>query len=322
VEEVAVGTVVPWRDAGQFGPGFEIGAEGQDRSPSEESPRAQFRAISPGFFAALGVPLIEGRDFDESDRKDSEMVVIVSQSLAERLFPSQSALNRYVMWTDPVMEFIDVSQGPRRIVGIVRDIDDEHVVPVPTATVYHPFEQEVWGGRLFVHTSTDPYALVPSVTQIVRDLSADQPVERAATLTDIRVDVLTPYRLNSLVFGGFAFVAVVIAIVGVAGVLAFSVSARTREFGIRLAMGSRPWDILTRVIAEGAVIAAAGVLVGATGGFGLARFFGGYVENVQMPGVLTVAASALLLLAAAIVASVLPAARAASVDVMETLRSE
>jgi putative ABC transport system permease protein len=323
VERVAVGTVVPWRDAGEFGPGFEFSAEGHDRAPGDESPRANLRAISPGFFAALGVPLVAGRDFNDADRSDAETVVIVSQTLAERLFPNENAINRHIMWTDPVMEFIGISTKPRRIVGVVGDIDDEHVVPVPTLTVYHPFEQqEIWGGRLFVHANTDPYPLVPAVTRIVRGLAADQPVERAATLDDVRVEVLTPYRLNTLVFGGFAFVAVAIAVVGVAGVLAFSVSARMREFGIRLAIGSRPRDILTRVVAEGAVIAVAGVAAGAAGGFVLARLLGSYIQDVQMPGVLTVAASAALLLAAAIIASAVPAARAARVDVMETLRSE
>lgn len=323
VEHVAVGTLVPWRDAGQLGPGFEFSAEGHDQAPGDESPRAGLRVISPGFFAALGVPILAGRDFNDADRADAESVVIVSRTLAERMFGTEAAVNRHVMWTDPVMEFIDISAKPRRIVGVVGDIDDEHVVPVPTLTVYHPFEQqEVFGGRLFIHTSTDPYPLVPSVTRIVRGLSADQPVERAATLDDVRMEVLTPYRLNTLVFGGFAFVAVAIAVVGVAGVLAFTVSARTREFGIRMAIGSRPRDILARVIVEGTVIAVAGVAAGGAGGFALTRLLGSYVQDVQMPGAFTVAASAVLLLAAAIVASAVPAARAARVDVMQTLRSE
>src|SRR5204862_1954637 len=127
-----------------------------------------------------------------------------------------------------------------------------------------PFEQqEVWGGRLFVHTRTDPYALVPPITRLVRDLAADQPVERAATLEDVRAEVLAPDRLNTFVFGGFAAVALAIAVVGVAGGLAFSVSGRTREFGIRLAIGSQPRHLLTGVIAEGAVMASAGVAAGA-----------------------------------------------------------
>jgi predicted permease len=323
VNRVAVGTVVPWRDANSFGPGFEFWADGLDRAPGQENPRANFRTVSPGFFAALGVPLVSGRDFDDNDRRDGELVVIVSRSLAERLFPGREALGRGLVWTDPVMKFIDVSTKPRRIVGIAPDIDDEHVVPAPTLTVYHPFEQqEPWGGRLFVHASVDPYSLVPTVTRIVRDLSVDQPIERAATLSDVRTEVLTPYRLNTLVFGGFAFVAVVIAVVGVAGVLAFSVSARTREFGIRLAVGSRPRDLLKDVIAQGAVMAAAGVAVGVLGGVALARLAQSYLTEVQNPGALPIVGAAVLLLAAAVLASALPAARAARVDVMQALRSE
>jgi ABC-type antimicrobial peptide transport system permease subunit len=153
-------------------------------------------------------------------------------------------------------------------------------------------------------------------------MSADQPIERAATLEDVRAEVLTPDRLNTLVFGGFAIVALVIAVVGVAGVLAFSVSGRTREFGIRLAIGCQPRHLLTGVIAEGAVMASAGVVVGAAGGYALARLAGSYVQDVHVPGALPVLMSAIILLAAAVVASVWPAARAAKVDVLQALRSD
>src|SRR5271156_442206 len=132
-----------------------------------------FRTVSPGFFAALGVPIIAGRDFNDADRKNTEPVVIVSQSVAQRMFPGQDAVNHHIMWTDPVMKFIDVSTGPRRIVGISADVDDENVVPGATLTVYHPLDQEIGGGRLFVHTHADPYALVTPITRIIRDLSVD-----------------------------------------------------------------------------------------------------------------------------------------------------
>src|SRR5207302_3114838 len=178
------------------------------------------------------------------------------------------------------------------------------------------------GGSLFVHASTDPYAVVPAIARIVRDMSADQPVERAATLEDVRAEVLTPDRLNTLVFGGFAAVALAIAVVGVAGVLAFSVSGRTREFGIRLAIGSQPRHLLTGVIAEGVVMASAGVIAGAVCGFALARLAGSYFLDVHMPGAVPVIGSAVVLLAAAVVASVVPASRAARVDVMQALRSD
>jgi putative ABC transport system permease protein len=322
VERVAVGTVVPWRDAGAFGPGFQFTAEGYAKANGEEDPRARFRTISPGFFASLGVPIVAGRDFNESDRRSSEPVVIISQSVARRMFPTQDAVNRRLMWTDPVMQFIDVSPAPRRIVGVAADIDDENVVPGPAMSVYHPFEQEIGGGRLFVHARTDPYALVPPITRIVRELSADQPVEQAATLEDVRAEVLAPNRLNALVFGGFAAVALMIAVVGVAGVLAFSVSARTREFGIRLAVGSEPRHLLTRVLGEGAVIAASGILAGALAGIALAKFAGGYIQEIRIPGAVPIAGAAGVLIAAAVIASLMPAARASRVDVIQALRSE
>jgi putative ABC transport system permease protein len=322
VERAAVGTIVPWRDAGGFGPGFQFTAEGYAKADGEEDPRARFRTVSPGFFSALGVPLIAGRDFSDADRRDAEPVVIISQSLAQRMFPTQDALNRRLMWTDPVMQFIGVRTEPRRIIGIAADVDDENVVPGPAFSVYHPFEQEIGGGRLFVHANGDPYALVPSITRIIRELSADQPVERAATLEDIRAEVLAPERLNALVFGGFALVALTIAVVGVAGVLAFSVSARTREFGIRLAIGSAPQHLLIRVLKEGAVIAAAGIVAGAVGGLLLAQVAGAYIPDIRLPGALPLVASAAALAAAAVLASLMPAARASRIDVLQALRAE
>jgi ABC-type antimicrobial peptide transport system permease subunit len=133
---------------------------------------------------------------------------------------------------------------------------------------------------------------------------------------------VTPDRLNTIVFGGFAGVALLIAVVGVAGVLAFSVSGRTREFGIRLAIGSQPRELVGRVVAEGAVIAAIGIVIGMACGYGLMTLAQGWVTQTQAPGVLVLAGSAAVLMAAAVVASLMPAARAARVDVMQPLRSE
>jgi putative ABC transport system permease protein len=320
VEQVALGTVVPWRDPGFFAAQFMV--EGYRKANGEEDPRAQFRTVSPGFFSALGVRMIAGRDFSDADRRDGERVVIVSQSLAARMFPNLDAVNRKLMWTDPVTKFIGVSNDPRRIVGIVPDIDDENVVPVPTMTVYHPMEQEMNGGRLFVHAKMDPYTLVPSITRVIRDLASDQPVERPATLDDIRAEVLSPTRINALVFSGFAGVALAIAVVGVAGVLAFSVSSRTREFGVRLAIGSTPSALLVRVLKEGAIIGVSGIVTGVIGGVVLARVVSRFVTEVEMPGALPIAAAAAVLIAAAVCASLMPAARASRVDVISALRGD
>lgn len=320
VTRVALGTNVPWRDNGFFAAQFTV--DGYAKANGEEDPRARFRTVSPGFFQALGVPVIAGRDFTDNDRRGGERVVIISQSVAQRMFPGADAVNRYFRWTDPVIKFIDVSGDPRRIIGVVADLDDENVVPGAAMTVYHPMEQEIGGGRLFVHAGVDPYTLVPPITKIIREMSSEQPVEKAATLEDIRAEVLAPDRLNAMVFGGFAIVALTIALVGVAGVLAFSVSARTREFGVRLAIGSAPHHLLGRVLSEGAVIAVAGIVAGVLGGLILTRLVSSYLTEINVPGALTIVGAAAVLVTAAIVASLMPAARASRVDVMQALRSD
>jgi putative ABC transport system permease protein len=323
VDGVALGILTPWREGASLGIGLQFTAEGYNRATAEDDPRAQFRIVSPGFFAALGVPLTAGRDFNELDRKDNEPVAIISQSVARRMFPHREALNRHLNWTDPVLQFIGMKPAPLRIVGIAADIDDAHLVPGPTLTVYQPFGQgPLFGGRLFVHVRTDPYALVTPITRTIRNLSADQPVERASTLEDVRAEVLTPDRLNAMVFGGFAIVALTIAVVGVAGVLAFSVSSRMREFGIRLAIGSQPRHLLARVIAEGAVITALGIGAGLAAEFALQELAGTYFEKVQAPGAWVVLGAAGVLLAAAMAASAWPAMRAARVDVIQALRAD
>jgi putative ABC transport system permease protein len=322
VNRSAFGMLVPWRDS-NGAVGFEFTGDGHVSHPGEDA-RAQLRVISPGFFAAVGAPIVAGRDFNDLDGKPDDPVVIISETLARRMFPNGDAVNRHVYWTDPVIKFVPgISTTPHRIIGVTADIDDVHMLPEPTMTVYSPFEEgPLFGGRLFIHTSINPYSLVTPVTRVIREMSAEQPVEHAATLEDVRAEVLTPERLNSVVFGVFAAVALAIAVVGVAGVLAFSVSTRTREFGIRLALGSKPQNLLRSVIAEGAVMAAAGVLAGAGFGFVLASLAGKYFLDVKMPGAFPVFASAFVLMAVAIVASALPAARAARVDIMEALRTE
>jgi putative ABC transport system permease protein len=318
VQGVAAGVVVPWRDRG-FRASVQFAVEGYQPADGEENPTARLRAVSPGFFGVLGVPILSGRDFTDEDRSDTEPVAIVSQSVAQRLFPNADAVNRRLSWATRG------TPQPRRIVGIVADVDDQNVVQEPTLTVYEPIQGGRLGSlasRLFVRAAGDPYALVPSVTRIIRQLSADQAVERAATLEDVRADVLTPERLNTFVFSALGGIALLIAVVGVAGVLAFSVSARTREFGIRLAVGSSPRDLRAGVLRDAVGIAMIGIAAGAAGGYALARVAEGFFENVQRPGALPMLAAAALLVGAAIGASLLPARRASRVDALQALRSE
>ncbi len=315
VQGVAAGMIVPWRDT-NAGLKFRFAFEGYKPADGEEDPTCRFRPVSPRFFAVLGVPILAGRDFTDADRDGTELVAMVSQSVAQRLFPNGDAVGRHLWFANPG------KPRPRRIVGVVADVDDENVVQEPSLTVYVPMIQMGLPSRLFVRAAGDPYALVPSVTRSIREISADQAVERPTTLDDVRAEVLTPERLNAYVFSAFGGIALLIAVIGVAGVLAFSVSARTREFGIRLAIGSEPRQLLARVLGEGAVIAAAGIIAGALGAIALtwvaSRLFG----VVRMPGVLPIAGAATLLVTAAILASLLPAVRASRVDVVQALQSE
>jgi predicted permease len=318
VHGVALGSFVPWRDSGS-GPRAQFAMEGYTPENGEENPFARLRMVSPGFFSVLGVPVVAGRDFTEEDRRDTDRVVIVSRSVAQRLFGATGAvLNRQMWWTDPVFG----KPLPRRIVGVVEDVDDENVVRGPAMTVYHPVQQMPVTGRLFVHAAGDPYALVAPVRRIIHELSADQPVERPATLEDVRAEVLAPRRLNAFVFSGFAGVAMLIAVVGVAGVLAFSVSARTREFGVRLAIGSTPGRLLVHVLRQGAGIVLIGIIAGATGGYALGLAATSYFESVDLPGAAQILSAAAILGGVALLASLLPAFRAARVNVLQALRSE
>jgi putative ABC transport system permease protein len=322
VVHVSQGFGVPWRDDQALNINFAFAAQGAVRKNALDDWRAKFRSVSPGYFETLGLPLLAGRDFRDTDKNGSERVVIVSQSLAKTLFPGQDAVNRELRWTDGVMKFVGISMDPRRIVGVVPDLDDEDIIPSPTMTVYQPTDQEGWQGRLFVRTEQDPYTLAPTIARTVHDISTEQPVERASTLKDIRAEVLTPDRLNAVVFGGFAAVALLISVVGVAGVLAFWVSGRTREFGIRMALGAQRQNIMNDVLWQGLKIAGIGVGAGVLFGIVFARVIGRYVGEVPMPGTLAFVASAFVILAAAVIASAVPAARAARVNAVETLRAE
>jgi predicted permease len=318
VERVAMGNFVPWRDASGLMPPFPFTGDDVTPSPGEELPRARLRIVSPGFFATLGIPLVAGRDFDDADRPGAERVVVVSQSVARRLFGTDDVLGRKVWWVGPMFG----APVPRRVVGVAADVDDERVVAGPSATIYHPFHQLPHAGRLFVRASGDPYALVDEVTAAIHAASVEQPVARAATLQDIRAEVLAPERLSAFLVAAFGGIAVLIAVVGVAGVLAFSVSARTREFGVRLAVGGTPRSLLVAVLGQGIVIAAAGIGAGTLGGYGLARAAVAYSDRLDWPAVWPTVGAGLVLVLAALAASLVPAVRAARVDVTQALRTE
>jgi putative ABC transport system permease protein len=322
VESVSAAMWVPWRDTVDLNIHMQFAVDGAPKEDGKDDPRAGFRFVSPGFFSTLGMPILEGRDFNDNDRTGSERVLIISESLAKQLFPGQDALNRKIRWTDPLLKFSGMSPEPRRIIGVVPEFDDTNIIPESAPTIYQPSDQEGFTGRLFVRAKGDPYALIPVLTSEIHHMSDNQPVERASTLDDVRAEIVAPDRLNAIVFGGFASLALLISIVGVAGVLAFSVSGRIHEFGIRLALGASPRNILSSVLSEGFVIALIGVTVGTAAGFALVRVIAKYTVELQIPGATPLIASAAVILAAALIASAIPAVRAASVDAARALRSE
>ena len=324
VESAATGLFAPWRDSGYLRFTLQFAVEGRKSEGSNDDLRTRFRFVSPRYFATLGIPLLEGRDFTEADRTGAEPVAIVSKSFAQRMFAGQEALNRHIMWTDPLIKYVPgISGEPRRIVGVVADVDDANIIPEPNITVYTPFAQgPIFGACLLARTKQDPYPLVPTITKTIRAAAATQPVEHASTLEDVRTEVLANNRVSATVFGGFAALALAISVVGVAGVLAFSVSWRTREFGIRLALGAQPHNILAGVLIDGVMLAGIGVAAGAFVGWGLSRLAGNYVAELKLPGPFPLIGSAAIILTAAVLASMVPAARAARVDTVQALRAE
>ena len=318
VQGVAAGVIVPWRDR-SAGSSVQFAAEGYQPADGEENPTGSVagrlawilrRARRPD---PRG-PRLYGRGPQRHRTRGHRQPERGAAPVPER----RRAQSTSVGWGHRG------TPQPRRIVGIVADVDDENVVQEPSMTVYEPIRGEAGdlASRLFVRAAGDPYALVPSVTRTIREISADQAVERPATLEDVRAEVLTPERLNAFVFSALGGIALLIAVVGVAGVLAFSVSARTREFGVRLAVGSTPRDLRAGVLRDGVRIAAIGIAAGAAGGYALARVAEGLFGTVQLPGALPVIGAAVVLIGAAIVASLMPATRASRVDVLQALRSE
>ncbi len=323
VDSAATAMVGPWLERRLLSFTLQFAVEGRKGESGADDLRARFRFVSPGYFATLGIPILEGRDFTEADRKESELVVLVSKSIAQQLFPGQDAINRHIMWTDPLIKVAGISPSARRIIGVLADVDDANILPQRNLTIYQPFAQgPLYGACLLVRAGKDPTALIPSIAKTIRAVAATQPVEHASTLEDVRTEVLANNRVNAIVFGGFALLALAISVVGIAGVLAFSVSWRRREFAIRLAVGAQPLRILANVLMDGATTAAIGIALGSLVGWGLSRLAGNYIAELQLPGPIPLLASAAVVVTSAVLASLVPAARAARVDTVQALRAE
>jgi predicted permease len=298
---------------------FEI--EGAVRPSAEPWSRGDYRPVSPEYFETVGLTLLRGRLFDERDDAESRRVVVVNQSFAEGCFGSRNPIGRRVAWRGSAVEFGGVDDAWREIVGVVSDSNDYGVTAAPPRVVFQPLAQETWAGTLLVRTDK-PGADVVSLVSIIRELAPEQPIVRVATLAEVYEEEIGPQRLNAALVSSFALLALVISAVGVGGVLAFGVTQRTRELGVRAALGADRRHLLLMVVAEGGLLTSLGLALGAVGGVVSARFLGGLLFGVVAADLPTLAGVAVVMMAVALAASLWPARQASRVDPIQALRAE
>jgi predicted permease len=320
VEMAALGSNVPLR-ATIFV--LELKADGRPLAPGEATPRAVYKTAHPDYFQAAGIPLLSGRAFANTDRYDAGRVVILNRSLAERLFPDRDPIGQRVAWTGEVLNFIPVSGDWRTVVGVVGDTRDAGLDSEPSPVVYQPFAQEeLFAAALVIKTKSNAAVLAPTVQRTIRELYPRQLIENVATLDEIRDATVAPRRLNALLIASFGTLAMIIAGVGIAGVLAFSVSARTAEIGIRMSLGAEAGRVHRMVLGEGGVLLAIGLALGATGALLTSRLLQGLLFGVAPHDPITLLGVIFILGAVGTGACWLPAMRAARVDPAVALRAE
>jgi putative ABC transport system permease protein len=295
---------------------FEI--VGRASSPADE-PRAQFRVASPDYFRTLGIPLVRGRSFDARDREGSVPVVLISQETARRYWPNEDPIGQRML--------TGFSRGSAKmggeIVGIVGDVRQFGLDDAPTAHAYVPSDQwpldEV---TVVMRSTTSPAATLAAARTVVRELDPELPLYDVAPLADMVADSLAQRRFYLLLLAGFAGVALLLAAVGIYGVIAYSVQQRSREIGIRVALGASRESVLSMILGDGLVLVLAGVAIGMLGAVGLTRLLQTLLFGVSATDPVTFVAVPLLLVATGILACALPARRAVRLDPMLTIRGE
>jgi predicted permease len=318
VKEVGIGSNVPLR-ANNFM--LEVKANGIEFPPGTPTPRAEFRTATPEFFRAAGISLLKGREFESTDRDSSALVVILNESFAKRLFADRDPIGQQVAWTGEVLKYVPIAQGWRTVVGIVADTKDNGPdLPAPPI-VYQPFAQGSFYGS-FVIRGEGAEALAPAATKVIRDLTPDQPIEKVQTLESIREATIAPQRLNALLVGAFGILALAIAAVGIGGVLAFFISQRTAEIGIRMSLGADASRVIKMVLADGGILLTSGIGLGVAGSLIVSRFLRGMLFGVPAQDPITFGSVALLMAAVGLAACAVPALRAARVDPLEAMRAE
>lgn len=322
VRSAALTSTVPLSGPSVYTMQIPIRVDGYEAASGAPTPRASFRIVSPDYFRTMGIDL-RGRDFTTTDVADARKVVVINESVARIYFAGRDPIGQSVAWTDPLLErFLGVGPEPRTVVGVVSDTRDGGVDAEASPAIYNPYPQVAMTNSLVMRVAGDPAAIMPAVRQVVRAQDSTQPIENVATLQELAGERVAPRRLNTLLLGGFALLALVIAAVGIGAVLAFSVESRTREFGVRSALGATRPQIWSKVLAEGALLASVGVAVGCVLAMVMARFVSSLLVGVPALDPATFVIVGLLLGAVALGAAWVPSWRAASVSPMEALGSE
>lgn len=285
----------------------------------QSEPVAQFLAVSPAYFRTLGIPLLKGRYLLEEDNADSPPVMVISESMAKRYFAGEEPIGMRLKtggcaecdWTT--------------IVGVVGDVKNEGLSAEDDSAMYCPFTQEPLNIRqmtLVVRTDTEPASLVPTIRREVNSIDPELALANIRTMDQLISRSLGPSRYRGVLLGIFAIVALTLAAVGIYGVIAYAVSQRTREIGIRIALGARKRDIFRMVVGHGMTLSLIGVAAGAAASLALTRYLSSLLYGVSSTDPVTFMSVVLLLVGVALLACSLPARRATKVDPMVALRTE
>jgi len=296
----------------------EIKVDGADVDAAAGAPMVVVRVVSADYFKTIGTQVLAGRAFQATDTASSPPVTILSRTMARHYFKEENPIGRHLSWK----LFNGQWAPPAEVVGVAEDMRSDGITKDPMQTMYQPDTQVSAQSTLLVRTAGSTSQLAPRVVETIRSLDPNRPVDHVQTLEEIRDETIAPQRLNAALIGLFALLALAIAMVGVAGVLAFSVSQRTSELGVRMALGAAPAMILRMILGEGATMTVAGLVIGGLAAVPLSRMLNGLLFGVQPADPPTIATAAVLLIGVALVAAWIPARRAMTVDPLTALRRE
>jgi putative ABC transport system permease protein len=289
---------------------------GRPAPPPNGEPSANYRVVSPKYFETLGIPLLRGRVFTDQDTKESPQVTIVDQAFVDRHFPNENPLGRR----------IDIGNGGTgfsEIVGVVGKVHHEGLDTNPQPTMYVPYKQDIFSSMwIMARTGGDPARLAGSVRQTMREIDPSLPAFRMGPLTDAVTESVAARRFSMLLLTLFAGIAVFLAAVGMYGVVAYTVTQRTQEIGLRIAIGAQPANVLRMIVGDGLRLATIGVVLGIAAALGLARVIETMLFDVTPFDAASYGATAVVLLAVAALACYVPARRAMRVDPLVALRQE